>query len=281
MSSKANPTAIGAFVIGALAIAIGGVVALGGGKFFKDTTTYVMFFDSSVSGLRVGAPVEFRGVDVGSVTKILGTIGEDLEIQIPVYVEIGEGRLRPQRADAAPIRRAQAIPVLIKRGMRAQLALQSLVTGQFYVELDFHPEKPVVFKGDGVVPEIPTVPSAMSELAARLERLPIDELAGQAIAALRSVDELLSSDRVGDAIESFTGMLRESRRLIRDLDQRLPGMLDSADEAFAMAAEDSPVRYELETMLNELSAAARSIRIFAEYLERHPEAILTGKRGGS
>ena len=92
MSSKANPTAIGAFVIGALAIAIGGVVALGGGKFFKDTTTYVMFFDSSVSGLRVGAPVEFRGVNVGSVTKILGTIGEDLEIQIPVYVEIGEGR---------------------------------------------------------------------------------------------------------------------------------------------------------------------------------------------
>lgn len=279
MSRKANPTAIGAFVIGALVLAIAGIIAFGGGKLFKDTTSYVMYFDGSVSGLRIGAPVEFRGVKVGEVKEILGTIGEDLEIQIPVYVEIGEGRLRPQQAGAAPIRREQIIPILIKRGMRAQLALQSLVTGQFYVELDFHPEKPVRFVGDGVIPEIPTVPSAMSELAERFERLPIDELASQAIAAMQSVEKLVSSKQVASAIDSFAAALREIRSLVRGLEKEVPPVLASAEEAFSIVGEDSPVLYEIENMLNELSAAARSIRIFAEYLERHPEAILTGKRG--
>lgn len=280
MSRKANPTLIGAFVIGALALAMGGLIAFGGGKYFKDTTTYVMYFDSSVSGLRVGAPVEFRGVKVGEVRDIRGTISEDLEIQIPVYVEIGEGRLQPKRADAAPIRREQAIPVLIKRGMRAQLSLQSLVTGQFYIELDFHPDQPPRFVGDGTVPEIPTVPSALSKLRERFEALPLDELAHQAIAALQGIEQLVSSEELGNAIDSASAALREVRKLSDELGEKLPPMVDSAQQAFSIAAEDSPVRYQLESSLSELSAAARAIRSFAEYLERHPEALLTGKRGG-
>lgn len=280
MSRKASPTAIGAFVIGGLAIAIGAVMAFGGGKFFKDTITYVMYFDASVSGLRVGAPVEFRGVKVGEVRDIRGTISEDLEIQIPVYVEIGEGRLQPRRADAAPIRREQAIPVLIKRGMRAQLALQSFVTGQYYIALDFHPDEPARFVGDGVIPEIPTVPSALSQLQARFERLPIDELAAQAIAALQSIETLVSSKELGGAIDSFTLALREIRKLVAELERQVPPMVASAEEAFSIAGEDSSLRYELENTLGELSAAARSIRIFAEYLERHPEAMIRGKQEG-
>jgi paraquat-inducible protein B len=280
MSRKANPTAIGAFVVGGLVLAIGGLIAFGGGKFFKDTTTYVMYFESSVSGLRVGAPVEFRGVQVGEVRDIRGTISEDLEIQIPVYVEIGEGRLQPKRANAAPIRREQAIPVLIKRGMRAQLALQSLVTGQFYIELDFHPDQPPRFVGDGTVPEIPTVPSALSKLRERFEALPLDELAHEAIAALQGINGLVSSEELGNAIDSASEALRQIRQLADQLGQDLPPMVASAQQAFSIAAEDSPVRYQLESSLSELSAAARAIRSFAEYLERHPEALLTGKRGG-
>ena len=168
MSSKANPSAIGAFVIGGLALAIGAVLVLGGGRFFEDSSTYVMYFDGSVSGLRIGAPVEFRGVQVGEVRDIIGTVNEELEIQIPVFVRFGGDRLRSTSEGARIADTEQAIPILIQRGMRAQLELQSLVTGQFYIELDFHPESPARFLGDGVHREIPTIPSRMSELASRI-----------------------------------------------------------------------------------------------------------------
>jgi paraquat-inducible protein B len=278
MSSKANPSAIGAFVIGGLALAIGAVLVLGGGRFFEDSSTYVMYFDGSVSGLRIGAPVEFRGVKVGEVRDIIGTVNEELEIQIPVFVQFGGDRLRSTSEGARIADTEQAIPILIQRGMRAQLELQSLVTGQFYIELDFHPDTPVRFVGDGVHREIPTIPSRMSELANRIQGLPIDELAESALGAMNAIEALVSSDEVGGALGSFQSTLRDMSSMVRELEQKLPPMVEAAEDAFSIAAEDSPVRYQLENTLSELSAAARSIRVFSDYLAQHPEALITGKR---
>jgi paraquat-inducible protein B len=281
MSRKANPSAIGAFVIGGLTLAIGAIMLLGGGRFFQDTSTYVMYFEGSVSGLRIGAPVEFRGVKVGEVRDILGTVNEELEIQIPVFVQFGGDRLRPTVEGGRITDTEQAIPILIQRGMRAQLELQSLVTGQFYIELDFHPDTPARFVGDGVHREIPTIPSAMSQLASRIQGLPIDELFESALGALNAIEALVSSEEVGGAIGSFQGTLRDMSSMVRELEQKLPPMVEAAEEAFSIAAEGSPVRYRLEDTLSELSAAARSIRVFADYLAQHPEALLTGKRAYS
>lgn len=278
MSSKANPSAIGAFVIGGLALAIGAVLVLGGGRFFEDSSTYVMYFDGSVSGLRIGAPVEFRGVQVGEVRDIIGTVNEELEIQIPVFVRFGGDRLRSTSEGARIADTEQAIPILIQRGMRAQLELQSLVTGQFYIELDFHPESPARFLGDGVHREIPTIPSRMSELASRIQGLPIDELAASALGAMNAIETLVSSDEIGGALGSFQSTLRDMSSMVRELEQKLPPMVEAAEDAFSIAAEDSPVRYQLENTLSELSAAARSIRVFSDYLAQHPEALITGKR---
>jgi paraquat-inducible protein B len=278
MSSKANPSAIGAFVIGGLALAIGAVLVLGGGRFFEDSSTYVMYFDGSVSGLRIGAPVEFRGVQVGEVRDIIGTVNEELEIQIPVFVRFGGDRLRSTSEGARIADTEQAIPILIQRGMRAQLELQSLVTGQFYIELDFHPESPARFLGDGIHREIPTIPSRMSELASRIQGLPIDELAASALGAMNAIETLVSSDEIGGALGSFQSTLRDMSSMVRELEQKLPPMVEAAEDAFSIAAEDSPVRYQLENTLSELSAAARSIRVFSDYLAQHPEALITGKR---
>jgi len=301
MTRKANPSAIGAFVIGGVALAIGAVLVLGGGRYFEDSSTYVMYFDGSVSGLRIGAPVEFRGVKVGEVRDIVGTVNENLEIQIPVFVQFGGDRLRPVSRAGRVADTEQALPILIQRGLRAQLALQSLVTGQFYIELDFHPDSPARFVGDGVHREIPTVPSAMSQLANRIQGLPIDELAESALDALNAVEALakseeiaetlrsfqatlaaietlVTSDEVGGALGSLQKTLGDTSSMVRELEQKLPPMVDAAEEAFSIAAENSPVRYQLENTLSELSAAARSIRVFSDYLAQHPEALITGKR---
>jgi paraquat-inducible protein B len=278
MSTRANPSAIGAFVIGGLALAIGAIMVLGGGRFFRDSSTYVMYFDGSVSGLRIGAPVEFRGVKVGEVRDIIGTVNEELEIQIPVFVQFGGDRLRPTTAGGRITDTEEAIPIMIQRGMRAQLELQSLVTGQFYIELDFHPDTPARFLGDGVHREIPTIPSAMSQLASRIQGLPIDELFESALGALNAIEALVSSDEVGGALGSFQATLRDMSSMMRELEQKVPPMVEAAEEAFSIAAEGSPVRYRLEDTLSELSAAARSIRVFADYLAQHPEALITGKR---
>lgn len=281
MSRKASPTTIGAFVIGAIALVIGGILVFGSGALFEDTTTYVMYFDDSVSGLSPGAPVVFRGVKVGEVTDIMGSIDESLDIAIPVFVKLGGARIEPRGFDPATAPgRDQVIPVLIKRGLRAQLGLQSVVTGQLLIALDFLPDTEPRFVGHPDYPEIPTAPSPMSEMLARLRELPLQEIAAEALVVLKSIDSFVGSDDLRNSVRNLNQALVSVRKLSDNLDQRVEPLAASADDALATLGEDSPTRYALDEALVELGAAARSIRILAEYLERHPEALLAGKPTG-
>src|SRR5262245_55212021 len=95
MGSKINPTTIGAFVVGALVLLIAGVLLFGGGKFFQEKVPYVLFFDSSVEGLNVGAPVIFRGVQIGQVTAISAIADpQTFDVRIKVQVELVRGVIR-------------------------------------------------------------------------------------------------------------------------------------------------------------------------------------------
>src|SRR5215475_8467151 len=94
MGSKINPTTIGAFVVSAIVLAVGGVLLFGGGKFFQEKLPYVLFFDSSVEGLNVGAPVIFRGVQVGQVTAIAAIADpQTFDIRIKVTIELVRGSI--------------------------------------------------------------------------------------------------------------------------------------------------------------------------------------------
>jgi paraquat-inducible protein B len=127
MSKPIGKPIIGAFVVGAVVLAVAGLIVLGGGEFLKKKYMRVMYFDGSVKGLKVGAPVTFRGVEVGTVTQIsLRANPKDLTIRIPVIVEIDPASI--ETTTGGPF--VDHIPDLIKRGLRAQLDLQSLVTGQ-------------------------------------------------------------------------------------------------------------------------------------------------------
>jgi paraquat-inducible protein B len=304
---RASPSAVGAFVVGAVVLVVVGLLVFGSGNLFRRTTTYVLYFEDAVTGLQPGAPVVLGGVKVGEVTEINVTVDDHLNISVPVLIELGSKRIKPRSdAQGAIPAREQAIPVLIKRGLRAQLGTQSFVTGQLLISLLFDPEKPAVFRGDGRIPEIPTVTSPLAEVQERLKDLPLQEIANQVMQAVGSVDRFFASPQLAASVESLNGTLvslhrlsddlagrvgplvgnadatlASLRRLSDELSAQLGPLAQSADEAFGTLGPDSPTRYALDDALAELAAAARSIRVLADYLERHPEALLSGKSGGS
>ena len=156
MSKPANKTVIGIFVVVALALVVVAVLVLGSGKFFKNNPKVVMYFQGSVKGLSVGSPVAFRGVKVGAVTEIKMLFNpKDLSVMIPVYVELEQGSLEVVQGGGSmeAFRKAHSMNMkdfaqeLIKRGVRAQLDMQSIVTGQLMVSLDFYPDKPAILVG--------------------------------------------------------------------------------------------------------------------------------------
>src|SRR5215470_900887 len=145
MARQPNKPLIGAFVVGAVALAVVGLVVFGSGKFFQKHFTNVMYFSGSITGLSVGSPVKFRGVQVGQVTKIAAVLDpKTMSMSIPVYVELDPdswivlGQEGPGRSPAS----VSFYEPLVEKGLRAQLDVESFVTGKLYVNLDLHPETP-------------------------------------------------------------------------------------------------------------------------------------------
>lgn len=187
--TKANPAVVGAFVVGAIGLVVLGVVAFGTVQLFAVEVPVVMHFKGSVKGLSVGAPIDFRGVPVGEVTEIAGTVhsaGDDgeLTISISVYGEIDPSSLKRGTDVAEPSKPGEGLVRLIEDGLRAQLETQSILTGQKFVALDFHPETPVFMHQDvRRYQEIPTIPSEFDvlkanfeNLVAKIEKLPLEDL---------------------------------------------------------------------------------------------------------
>jgi paraquat-inducible protein B len=317
VSARANPTVIGAFLLGAIALIVTGLMVFGGGRFFTKTVTYVAYFPETVSGLNDGAPVNFRGVKVGTVRRIEVQLdAQNLSVTVPAYLQLQRRRIREI---GGTIPKGDLIPELIKRGLRAQLQLQSLVTGQLSVQLDILPERPARFVGAvGEFPEMPTIPSTLHEFTETMESLSIQDLVNDArhvLAGLKvlvnspklsgilsGVDRLVNSGELLGFVTHANEAIDDVQVLISNVDGRVGNLsssaeltlakvnetlegiqntLDAARQSLSIAAEGSPMRYELQKMLGELTAAARSIRLLAEYLERNPDALVRGKPGGS
>ena len=181
-SPRGNPVVIGGFAVGALAIAVVAVILFGSGRLFEKTRQWVAYFDHSVTGLDVGAPVIFRGATVGSVKRIEAIVNpDDLGVFVPVYFETIPASITIQ---GAAERDVEGVKRFISGGLRAQLKTQSFITGKLYLDLDLHPDTPANYKKlDPEVNEMPTVPSEMQEiqrevreLFAKLSELPLEDL---------------------------------------------------------------------------------------------------------
>lgn len=216
MSRKASPTVIGSFVIGAAVLAVIAVTYFGSGKFLKKTNTRVLYFEGSLKGLDVGAPVLYKGVPVGSVSDIVLEFHvDDGTTAIPVYIELEPDSI--VFVGDAPRDDDRQLNSLIERGMRAQLAAQSLLTGKMFILFDMHPDTPIVLRGDNPhYIEIPTIPSMMEEMTGVLERLqkiPIEQLVADLRHAIQGADELVRSPDLAHAIVSVDEAVQSFNKL--------------------------------------------------------------------
>ncbi|MBN1913697.1 MAG: MCE family protein [Candidatus Omnitrophica bacterium] len=233
MSKKANKTLIGAFVVGAIALLVLGLAVFGSGKLFSKTNKYVLFFEGSVRGLALGAPVTFKGVKIGTVKDISLVFDPESRFAfIPVIIET-----TPQLIKDAPLQRdSKNVQYLIQNGLRAQLDMQSLLTGQLAVSLDFFPDKPARLLGlMKEYTEIPTIQSPFGELQKNIGEIPLKDIAFN----------------LQESTRSLNIALKETRETLI---------------------------FDIENTLREVTQAARSVRLLAEYLEQHPEALIKGKK---
>lgn len=287
MNKRVSPTVIGAFVLGAIALLVIGITVFGSGRLFTKTYEFVLYFQGSVNGLKVGAPVKFKGVEIGAVTNILLVLDPGLQVEgIPVVIEIDSEKLTGKGAPGTGIRDPKAFKKAIDSGLRAQLHTESFVTGVLYVELDYHPGTPARF----VLPpgsryrEIPTMPTALEEakdtasrIIAKLEELDINGLVAQASGAVQSIDRLANNPDLQAALKGANRLLNkpELASTIDSLDQAVSKLNRTVDAVQKLAASADAGLGALATDLKETSAAARDavdqIRVTAASLQAFTE----------
>lgn len=214
MSKKANKTAIGAFVVGAVALFVIGLLTFGSGLFITGTSKYVLFFDGSIKGLSVGAPVIFRGVKVGTVKDISLVYDQNTgAVLIPVIIEVDSSRVKgaPHGWGYSDYRR------LIERGLKAKLEIQSFVTGQLMIAFDFYPEKPEKLRGIlKEYPELPTLPTS-PDIFKIVEEIPLKEISENLDKTVVGINKLVNSEDLQESFFELKTTLKEVTQAARSL----------------------------------------------------------------
>jgi paraquat-inducible protein B len=240
MARKANPALLGAFVLGAVVLAVGALVVFGGGKFFRTTQPWVAYFDESIKGLSVGAPVTFRGVRVGTVTDIKVVLDPKRdEVRIPVFFELEGDRITQLGGKETLFEKGRPrADHLFNQGLRAQLQTQSFVTGQLAINLDFFPKTPMkLVAGPWPFPECPTVPSAMASLGRSLDDLDTAALAKDLRDIMQGAANLLNGPELKTALAAANTALTSVTRLVANADARVTTLGAGLDKASAKATE--------------------------------------------
>ena len=254
MARRANPALIGSFVLGGVLLAVIAVVAFGSGQLFRDTERYVSFFEGSVAGLNVGAPVRFRGIEVGSVRDVLldlpGVEREESDLRIAVIYDLDRQWVE-SRGAAARLEDPLDINTLLTLGVRAELGTESLVTGIKYVALDLDPANPIahVPVPGAPYPEIPTVDTGLERIEdavygiiADLGAVPLDSLVTVATNAFDRFGALASSPGLTAAIDRLPSTVDRLNATIGEL-QVFLARVDSAvvpmGEGVRLAAEQA------------------------------------------
>ncbi|HUN67558.1 MAG TPA: MlaD family protein, partial [Burkholderiales bacterium] len=218
--TRPSPTLIGAFVLGALALVVAGVLFFGAEALRENRLVGVSFFDTSIEGLRVGAPVTFRGVPVGEVksmgVRLDSRTGRSI---IQVNMEIVPGMVTvygtPLPGDEA------LVPFLVRNGLTAQLVKQSFVTGLLSVELAFRPGVEVSRLGYDTLPEIPTVPGDLEGLAKQLQTVDIAAALKSLQRTLDSADTVLSAPELRQAVRELPKVTSSLTRALDTIEREV------------------------------------------------------------
>lgn len=322
MSKKANPTAIGLFIVVGVILGVAALITFSSGRWFSKQERFILYFDGSLKGLNPGAPVKLQGVTIGSVVDVLIAHNQKTnDFAMPVIIEINQNLLKAKTDRFVDITSPATFESFVKKGLRGRLDAESLVTGVLYVELEITRDAPapVFHQLMPEYPEIPTVPSTIQELLSNLAsfdlpglseklsrlldrldstlgELDMRQLSSSLTNLLGSLDRLVNSPDLTNSLASLRLTLEDSRAMIRKLDGRVDpiadGMTNTLHQAQQTLAElrrgvenlsglvapNAPLQSQLDATLDELGTAARAITDLAEFLKRHPNALITGKK---
>ena len=324
MSRRASPAMVGGFIVGGVGLIVAAIIVLGSGKLFKDTVDYISWFEGSVNGLNPGAPVKFMGVTIGQVTAIRlrasspdGMLDTEEEfenweenLRIPVFYELDRNQLRKE-GTVADVADPVVARLLIEGGLRATLAVESILTGRKYISLSVDRNSPINVVNDPMVDafEIPTLSTGLEwlerdvqNLMAKLTDLDVEGLVAAITEAANEVGELASGQETRAALADIPGTLAEVRKTMRSIQTlaasadttmvMLRPRIDASSAEIEAAAEEldamlanlravvepgSPLLTNLQNSLYEIGIAAAAMAELADYLQQNPSALLRGK----
>jgi paraquat-inducible protein B len=293
MRKRIDPRVIGSFVIGAIILIVAGLIFFGPGGLLSETKKYVVYFEGSVKGLNVGSPVRFRGVKVGQVSDINVRVKpSNFEFHIPVVIEILPSRIRAEgsqegifEALKTTFKDQDPMLSLVEKGLRVQLQLDSLVTGQLYVNMDMMPDKPSQLTGHSYeYPELPSVNSSFEELARTVEDIPLKELANKMIKSAEGFEQLINSKELHLSImrldettqqlnaflttlnrnvepltKNFQQTMQQTQQTMQSLNNKLAPLIDETRETVAhLNSKLDPAANQFNESLKSLDTAAKT-----------------------
>lgn len=270
---------------------------------YRKQIPFVTYFEGSVRGLAVGSAVELYGIQIGDVTGVkLQFDPSDTSTRVKVELQ-----LQPERIlDVDQIDHSKLIDIartLVGRGLRLQLHTANYLTGQMVLAMDYFPNKQppdVVMEGDAIVlPNtnggLDSITTNLADIAAKLGKLPLDEIAKNLNDTLRGVSQLANGPELKQALQALSSTMSSTQELIRKVDvgatpflKRLPEIAQSLQAAVDHASrlissadsgygEKSEFKRDLQRLLVQAGDTARSVRLLADYLDQHPDALLRGR----
>jgi paraquat-inducible protein B len=328
MSKKINTTSIGLFIVTGLALGVTGLLLFSSSKMFRETSDVIVYFDDSLNGLNIGAPVKFRGVTIGSVKKVMVQSNQaEGDYAMPVILEIDEQLVR-ERMPSSDFKFSEStMDKRIEQGMRATLQTESLVTGVLYVGIDVDPKAPppVFHQLTKTYPEVPTIPTktqqlfnnlasmdfksletnlnglitrldkAVAELKMAEINTSVNKLLASANEVITSANDVVSNPDIADALAAIKPTLDQYRELGAKVTNRVDPLADGVTDSLAeanrvlaevrgsgenlknMIAPNSPIRNDVDRALKQIADATEAIATLADFLKRHPNAIITGR----
>lgn len=199
--NKKTSLAIGAFILGAIVLVFIALLFFSGGRLFADKERVMMYFDGSVQGLQVGAPIKLKGVVLGEITDIqINFQNDNKSVVTAVTADLVMKRINAQGTTAS----GKFIPEAINNGLRAQLNFQSLLTGLLYVELDFYPNSEArTYNLQSSFPEIPTIATSFEEITKNFQEMNFKELAGNINKLVTQINGIVASGEIQTALNNF------------------------------------------------------------------------------
>lgn len=231
MSRRASSTLIGAFVVIGIGLAITVFLLVGNVGLFKGSEKAIMYFTGSVEGLQKGAPVNIRGVKIGTVIDIDVNFDPlDGEFVIPVVVQFEPNAVAIVRQLQVPDPEQDHLNYMIEDlGLRAQLQLQSILTGQMAIQLDYHPATEAQYIGDGQLPEIPTIPMTIEKFNEQFQKLPIEQMLNDITSALSALNRIVSSPEIAQTISQLNDTLIAVDQLASNINHNLQPFVDQTN----------------------------------------------------